>query len=68
MITVKVPELLKMAQQLFEDRVEYVEISESAADEEFNKSLSFCAFDGFNGGVDYEEIEHVNISADYKLQ
>ncbi len=68
MITVKVPELLKMAQQLFEDRIEYVEIEESAADEEFPKSLSFSAYDGSGGGIDYEEIEHVNICANYKLQ
>jgi len=68
MITVNVSELLKMAQQLFNDRIEYVEIEESAADEEFPKSLSFCAYDGFSGGIDYEEIPHVNIATNYKLQ
>jgi hypothetical protein len=68
MVTVIVPELLKMAQQLFEDRIEYVEIEESAADADFPKSLSFSAYDGNGGGIDYEEIEHVNICANYKYQ
>ncbi|HAU84333.1 MAG TPA: hypothetical protein DCW90_02120 [Lachnospiraceae bacterium] len=72
MITVKVSELLKMAQDLSNDGIEYVEITELDADEMDGETippaLSFSAYDGFGGGIDYESIEHIDVSWDYKSE
>jgi hypothetical protein len=67
-VTVKVSELLKMAQQLSNDGIEYVDIEEYPSDEDMPKHLSFVGCGGFGGGIDYEEIEHIDISADYKSE
>lgn len=61
MITVKVFDLLIMAQQLTADGIKYVDISEMEADGEIPKALHF---EGHNSDgiskTDYEEIEDVN--------
>lgn len=68
MITVKVSELLNMVQQLSNDGIEYVDIEEYPSDEDMAKHLSFIGYGGFGGGIDYEEIEHIDISTDYKSE
>ncbi|MDF2557853.1 MAG: hypothetical protein K0R71_1681 [Bacillales bacterium] len=71
MITVRVDELLKRAQELTKDGYEFVEvmiIEEEYDDETLPSSLHFSAFDGFGGGVDYEAIDEIKISATYKFE
>ncbi|MFJ5717302.1 hypothetical protein [Neobacillus sp. NPDC093127] len=70
-ITVKVSELLKMANELNKDKIEYVEI-EILEEQEFDGEtipaiLHFDAYDGHGGGIDYNGIEEVKISATYKF-
>jgi hypothetical protein len=67
-VTVKVSELLKMAQELSDDGIEYVDVEECESDEDFPKHLSFIGYEGFGGAIDYEEIEHIDISYDYKYE
>lgn len=68
MVTVKVCDLKKMVQDLSDDGIEYVAIEEFPADEDSPAVLSFQAYDGFGGAIDYEEIDNVDISADYKSE
>lgn len=68
MITVKVSELLKMAKLLSDDGIEYVIINESEGDEAFPKSLHFTGDCGYNTGIDYESIDHVDLPSDYELE
>lgn len=67
-ITVKVSELLKMAQELSNDGIEYVELEEYEADEESPQSLSFTGYGGYGNGLDYENIDHIEVSWDYKSE
>lgn len=70
-ITVKVSDLLKMANELKEDNIDFVEISILEEDEIKGEvipaTLHFSAYDGHGGGVDYEGIEEVKVSATYKF-
>lgn len=68
MVTIKVSELLEMANTLSKDGIEYVEIEECEADEDFPKHLTFTGYGGFGDGIDYEEIEHVEVSWDYRSE
>lgn len=74
MVTVKVSDLLKMAKELDQDQIEYVDIEEYEADgnpeDEYflPKRLHFEGYDGFGGGIDYEDIEHIEVSCDYKFE
>jgi hypothetical protein len=68
MVTVKVSDLLIMANELTKDGVEYVDIEEYDSDEESPKCLHFEAYDGFGGGIDFEDIEHIEVSVDYKIE
>lgn len=68
MVTVKVSDLLKMANLLAKDNIEYVEIEEREADEDYPKCLAFTGYEGYGGGIDYEEIDHVDVSWHYKSE
>lgn len=68
MITVKVSDLLLMAQDLNNDGYEYVEINELEADNETSKCLFFEALDGFGGCVVFDGIDHIDVSYDYKSE
>lgn len=67
MITVRVADLLKKAQELTEAGYEYVDIDEMDADDDLPKALHFDAYDGCGAGIDFEEIEHVEVDSCYKL-
>ena len=67
MITVKVSDLLEKAKELSADGYDYVDIEETEADDEFPKSLHFEAYDGNGGGVDFEEIDHIDVDPFYKF-
>jgi hypothetical protein len=67
MLTVKVEDLKKMVDELEKDKIEYVEISLLEGDEDIPEYLNFNAFDGEGGGVDYGDIEHVEVDAFYKV-
>ena len=67
MVTVKVADLLKKAQELLEAGYEYVDIDDMAEDGDLPKCLHFDAYDGLGGGIDFEEIEHVEVDSMYKL-
>jgi len=61
-VTIKVSELLKMAQQLSDDGIKYVNIDECESDEELPKCLSFSAYsEDSMYEIDYEEIDHVEV-------
>lgn len=69
-ITVKVEDLKKLVEELIKDGIEYVDVDILEA-EEFDgdiipATLHFEAYDGTGGGIDYEGIEEVKISATYK--
>ncbi|PFM75256.1 hypothetical protein COJ46_22145 [Bacillus sp. AFS077874] len=70
-ITVKVSDLLKIATKLTKDDIEYVELaiieSELFEGDVLPATLNFDAYDGEGGGIDYESIEEVKISATYKF-
>lgn len=66
MVTVKTTDLLKMAQDILNDGYEYVEIHEVEADDELPACISFEALDGHGVGIDFEELEHIEISSTYK--
>lgn len=72
MINIRVDELLKMAKELSEEGYEYVEVSILEADEFEGEimpaTLHFSAFDGKGGGVDFDSIEEVEVSATYKFE
>lgn len=62
MITVKVSELLRMAKEMANDGIQYVDIEFLEADEELPQSLSFQGHDPDGLSLrDYEEIEHVDL-------
>ncbi|MCB2297073.1 hypothetical protein [Clostridium tagluense] len=70
MITVKVSDLKKMVEGLEKDKIEYVDIQEFE-EHEFDGdiiplSLNFMAYDGEGAGIDYDGIEHIEISSTYK--
>lgn len=65
-VTVKVAELLKKAQELTEAGYEYVDIDEMDADGDLPKALHFDAYDGHGAGIDFEEIEHIEVDSYYK--
>ncbi len=71
-ITVKVADFKNMVADLIKDKIDYVDITYLDEDEcdgdILPPSLSFNAYDGCGGGVDYEYIEHVEVNADYKCQ
>lgn len=67
MVTVKVVDLLKKAQELKNDGYEYVDIDELEADDDMPKALHFMAYDGYGGGIDFEEIEHIEVDSQYKI-
>jgi hypothetical protein len=72
LITVKVADLLKMVNDLHNDEIEFVDIS-LLSGVVFDgvitpPSLHFCAYDGTGGGIDYESIDEVKISSDYKFE
>lgn len=71
MITVRVKDLEKMVNELSADKVDYVEIFILEPDELDGEvipaTLHFEAYDGIGGGVDYEEIEAVEVDAFYKV-
>lgn len=61
-VTIKVSDLLKMAQQLSNDGIQYVNIDECESDEELPKCLSFTAYsEDSMFEIDYEEIDHIEI-------
>lgn len=64
MITVKVSDLLKMAQEISADGIKYVDITELEADGNIPKTLNFNGhnLDEFSM-KDYEEIEEVDLSS-----
>lgn len=64
MITVKVADLLKMAQEISADGIKYVDITEMETDGEMSKALHFQGHnpDGIST-EDYEEIEEVDLSS-----
>lgn len=70
-ITVRVTDLLEKINELIKDGIEYVEVGildEQEFDgEKIPASLHFEAYDGHGGGVDYEDIEEVKVSATYKF-
>lgn len=72
MITVKVADLLKMVNDLHNDRIEFVDISiltgKVSDGVNIPTSLHFCAYDGEGGGIDYESIDEVKINAEYKFE
>ncbi|CEG29781.1 hypothetical protein [Bacillus sp. B-jedd] len=69
-ITVKVSDLLKKVTELSKDNVDYVEISifeeEEFLGERIPARISFEAYDGHGGGIDYENLDEVEISPHYK--
>jgi len=70
MVTVKVSDLKKMVQELEKDKIEYVDI-EFHEEHEFDgdnmpASISFNAYDGHGGGIDFGDIEHLEVNAFYK--
>lgn len=67
MVTVKVAELLKKAQELLEAGYEYVDIDELPEDGELPKCLNFDAYDGYGGGDDFGVIRHVDVDSMYKI-
>lgn len=69
MITVKVSDLKSKIDELLKDGIEYVDlfILEADPDYEIPKTLSFNAYNGEGGGVDYEEVEHTEVDVFYKF-
>lgn len=73
MITVRVSDLKNMVEELEKEEIEYVDITEFEESKEENgditpKVLHFLANDGYGGGIDFEVIEHIDISAFYKAE
>lgn len=66
MVTIRVADLLEKAQELQQAGHEYVDVEEMEADGDLPKCLHFDAYDGCGGGIDFEEIEHVDIDSMYK--
>lgn len=66
-ITVKVTELEKMVKELKNEKIEYVDILLMEADGEIPASINFNGYDGEGGGVDFGDIKHIDVDADYKL-
>lgn len=71
MITVKISDLQNKLNELIHDGNEYVDIlileSEEFEGQVIPKTIHFCGYDGYGGGTDYDEIEHVEIDAFYKF-
>lgn len=59
---VKTSDLLKVAKELVEEGMDYVEISLSEPDEELPAMVSFCAAEvgELDGWTDFDELEVVN--------
>lgn len=67
MVTVKISDLLEKVQEMISAGYEYVDIDEMEADGELPKCLHFDAYDGYGGGVDFEEVEHIEVDSMYKI-
>lgn len=72
MITVSVSDLKKMVEELEKEEIEFVDIDE-CEEYEFEgeimpKSLHFLGCDGYGGGVDFESIDHIEVSQFYKSE
>lgn len=68
-ITVKVSDLRSKVEELLKDNIQYVELT-IFDEEEFDgmlipKTLNFCGFDGEGGGIDFEDIEHIEVDPFY---
>ena len=59
---VKTSDLLKVAKELVEEGMDYVEISLSEPDEELPAMVSFCATEAgeLDGWTDFDDLEVVN--------
>lgn len=69
MVVVKTTDLLKMAHDILDSGYEYVEMHEVEADEsdpELPACISFEAWDGHGVGIDFYELEHIDVSPTYK--
>jgi hypothetical protein len=69
MVTVKVTALKKMVEDLEEENVDYVEITELGGDEFeghiFPKSLGFSGLDGNGGCIDFDDIDDETVTRPY---
>lgn len=69
-VTVNVYELRKKVNQLIADGIKYVDITfiegETFEGRVYPKSLNFDAYDGTGGGINYEGIDHKEVSGFYK--
>lgn len=62
MVTVKISELLEKAQEMASAGYEFVNVCELDANDDIPKALHFEAYDSnFSGGIDFEEVDHVEI-------
>ena len=69
-VTVNVHELRKMVNKLIADGIKYVDITfiegETFEGRVFPKSINFDAYDETGGGINYEGIDHKEVSGFYK--
>lgn len=72
-ISLKVEDLKSIIEELEKGNIEFVELS---IDEPFDlgdgeiypKHLSFIAYDGEGGGIDFEDIKHIDVDPFYKFK
>lgn len=68
MVTIKVEDLLRMAKELQAEKYEYIDVDILEGDDELPPCLHIDAYDGFGGGIDFGNIDHIEISTDYKIE
>lgn len=66
-VTIKVSDLLKIAQDLTAEKYEYVQICESESDPDFEipASIHFSAYENADYTIDYEPLDDIELPEDY---